>query len=231
MKVPFSNVTGPLLLVALAAAAAPVAETTLPNESLRYSVNWPTGVSLGEAQLSASSSGGHLHFSLDLDASAPAFTVSDRFRSDASGSFCSSDFDKSTSHGSKKTKEKETFDSANGTVTRGSGDGQSQMNASPCSKDALTFLYFLRHELSQGRVPPQETVYFGAPYEVRLSSAGTENIKRGALSVDAERINVDVTGPSSSISFEMVFLKDPARTLALVRVPLTLGKFSMELLK
>ncbi len=85
---PFTNTfshDGSLLLVALTAIAAPLAESTLPNEVLRYSVNWPTGVSLGEAQLSASSSGGssgqpgRMHFQFDVDASAPAFTVSDRY--------------------------------------------------------------------------------------------------------------------------------------------------------
>jgi hypothetical protein len=227
-KYPFSNIIALFLLLGLTAIAA---DSTLPNETLRYSINWPTGVSLGEAALSASSSAAHMHFTFDLDASAPSYTVSDRFRSDASGTFCSSEFEKSTSHGSKKADDKETFDSNTGTVTRGSGSGQAAMSANPCSKDALTFLYFLRQELSQGRVPPQATVFFGAPYEVRLSSAGTESIKMGNASMDAERITATATGPSSSISFEMLFLKDRARTLAAVRVPLALGKFSMELVK
>jgi Protein of unknown function (DUF3108) len=231
MKYRFPKVTAPLLLIALTAAAAPVAESTLPNENLRYSINWPTGVSLGEAQLSASSTAANLHFAFDLYAEAPAFTVNDRFRSDASTSFCSSNFDKSTSHGSKKVNDKEKFDAATGTVTRGSGAGQSEMSASTCSKDALTFLYFLRHELSEGRLPQEETIYFGAPYQVRLSSAGTEDVKVGNASIEADRVNAEVSGPSSSIGFEMVFLKDPPRTLALVRVPLALGKFSMELEK
>jgi hypothetical protein len=230
-KYPFSNLAGSFLLAAFALIAAPAAEPTLPNETLRYSINWPTGVSLGEAALSASSSAAHMHFTFDLDASAPAYAVSDRFRSDASGSFCSSEFEKSTSHGSKKAADKETFDSNTGTVTRGSGSGQAEMSANPCSKDALTFLYFLRQELSQGRVPPRATVFFGAPYEVRLSLAGTESIKIGNASMDADRITATATGPSSSISFEMLFLKDRARTLAVVRVPLALGKFSMELEK
>ena len=157
--------------------------------------------------------------------------MSDHFNSDASGSFCSSQFAKSTSHGSKKTDEKETFDSKTGAVTRGSGAGQFEIDGSPCAKDALTFLYFVRQELSQGRIPRQETVYFGAPYEVRLSSAGSESIKIGGASVDVYRITAGVTGPSSSFSFEMFFLKDRARTLAVVRVPLELGTFSMELVK
>jgi hypothetical protein len=217
----------PFLLLAL---IAPAAEPTVPNETLRYSVNWPTGVSLGESQLSASSSGAHMHFQFNLDAAAPAFAVSDRFNSEASGSFCSSVFDKSISQGSKKVDEKETFDSKSGTVTRGVVTSQSQSSAT-CTKDALTFLYFVRQELSQGRIPTEETVYFGAPYHVRLSAAGTESVKIGNASVDAERISAAVTGPSSSISFEMLFLKDPARTLAVVRVPLALGTFSMELVK
>jgi Protein of unknown function (DUF3108) len=232
----FSNITVPGFLLALTALAAPSAEPSLPNESSHYSINWPTGVSLGEATLTASSSAGssgqpgRMHFVFDLDAGAPAFTVSDRYRADAAGSFCSSEFEKNTSHGSKKALDKETFDS-NGTVTRGSGSGQSQLSASTCSKDALTFLYFLRQELSQGRLPAQETVYFGAPYQVRLSAGGTESLKIGNAPVDAERIDAAITGPSSSISVELLFLKDRARTLAVVRVPLSLGKFSMELVK
>lgn len=240
MKYQLSNSISPILLASLAAltiAAAPAAESPLPNESLRYSINWPTGVSLGEALLSASSSGGasgspgHMHFNFDLDAGAPAYTISDRYRADASGTFCSAEFEKSISHGSKRSTDKETFDSSAATVTRGSGTGQSVLNASPCSKDALTFLYYVREELSQGRLPPQETVYFGAPYQVRLSAAGTESLKMANGPVDAERIDASITGPSSSISVELLFLKDRARTLAVVRVPLSLGKFSMELVK
>jgi hypothetical protein len=227
-KYPFSSCIALFLLLALTAIAA---DSNLPNETLRYSINWPTGVSLGEAQLSASSSAAHMHFTFDLDAGAPAFAVSDRFRSDSSGSFCSSEFEKSTSHGSKKADDTEKFDAATGTVTRGSGSGQAEILSNPCGKDALTFLYFLRQELSQGRLPQRAVVFYGAPYELRLNSAGTESIKIGSAAVDADRITATATGPSSSISFEMLFLKDRARTLAVVRVPLALGKFSMELVK
>jgi Protein of unknown function (DUF3108) len=220
-----------VLLFAITAAAAPVTQSTLPNESVRYTVNWPTGVSLGEVQMSASGSPAGLHFSFDLNADAPGFPVRDQFRSVASASFCSSEFEKSISQGSKKVNENEKFDAATGAVTRGSGSGQSEMDGEACSKDALTFLYFLRHELSQGRLPSEQTVYFGAPYQVRLTAAGTESVKIGGAAVDADRINADVSGPSSSFSLELVFLRDPARTLALVRVPLALGKFSMELEK
>lgn len=236
MKYPFVKITSPFLLSALMLFAAPVAESPLQNETLRYSVNWPSGLSLGEATLSASSGSEAkgpqtMHFHFDLDAGVPGFAVSDRFRSDASGSFCSAEFQKATSHGSKRVEEKETFDANTGTVTRGSGDGRTDISANTCSKDALAFLYFVRQELSQGRVPPRQTVFFGAPYEIKLDSAGAESVKIGNTTVEAEHLKASVTGPSSSINFDLYFLQDRARTLALVRVPLALGTFSMELVK
>jgi Protein of unknown function (DUF3108) len=237
MKYFFARITAPFLLAALVLMAAPVAEPQLPNEALRYTINWPSGLSLGEAQLSASSSAAassspeQMHFQFDLDAGVPGFAVSDRYRADASGNFCSMEFQKVASHGSRKTDDKEMFDSKTGTITRGTGSGQSQMSASACSKDALTFLYFLRQELGQGRIPPRQTVYFGAPYEIRLDSGGTESLKVGNTLLDADLIKASVKGPASSISFDMFFLKDRARTLALVRVPLPLGTFTMELEK
>ncbi len=235
MKYPFA-IAPSFLATALLLMAAPVAESTLPNETLHYNVNWPSGLSLGEATLSASSSRdgnapGRMHFQFDLDASVPGFAVSDRFSSSASGSFCSTEFRKATSHGSKKVDDKETFDPATGAVTRGSGSGEAELNTDACGKDALTFLYFARQELSQGRTPPRQTVFFGAPYEIRLDSAGTESVKIGNKSVDTDHVKASVTGPSSSISFDLFFLQDKARTLALVRVPLALGTFSMELAK
>jgi hypothetical protein len=236
MKYPLVRITSPFLLSALVLFAAPVGESTLPNETLRYSVNWPSGLGLGEATLSASSARAangpqRLHFHFDLDAGVPGFAVSDRFRSDASGTYCSAEFQKTTSQGSKRVDDKETFDPNTGTVTRGSGDGQTQISANPCGKDALDFLYFVRQELSQGRLPPRQTVFFGAPYEIKLDSAGTETVKIGNSSVQADHLKASVTGPSSSINFDLYFLQDAARTLALVRVPLAMGTFSMELAK
>lgn len=239
MKYPFAKIFSPFLLSAWILFAAPVAESTLPNETLRYSVNWPTGLSLGEATLSASSSEklvngqtqSSMHFQFELDASVPGFAVSDKFRSAASGSFCSAEFQKTTSHGPKKVDDTETFDPNTGTVTRGSGDGSSEILANTCGKDALAFLYFLRQELAQGRVPPHQTVFFGAAYEIKLDLAGTESLKIGNKPVDTDHVKASVDGPSSSIKFDLFFLKDRARTLALVRVPLAMGTFSMELAK
>ena len=236
MKYPIVRITPSFLLSALVLVAAPIADSTLPNETLRYSINWPSGLSLGEATLTASSSReangpGRMHLQFDLDAGVPGFAVSDRFRSAASGSFCSEEFQKTTSQGTKRVDDREKFDLNTGTVSRGSGSGESEILSNACGKDALAFLYFVRQELTQGRIPPRQTVFFGAPYEIKLDSAGTESIKIGNASLEADHLRASVSGPSSNINFDLFFLQDKARTLALVKVPLALGTFSMELVK
>jgi hypothetical protein len=80
-------------------------------------------------------------------------------------------------------------------------------------------------------MPAPQTVFFGAPYEIRLVFAGTQNIKLGDKQVEADRVTASVKGSASEIGFEVFFLKDAARTPALVRVPLALGTFSMELVR
>jgi hypothetical protein len=225
-------------LAALALLAAPAGNPSIPNEGLRYNINWPSGLSLGEAQLSAASSRPspedvpRLHLSFDVDASIPGFAVSDRYRSDASGTLCSVEFQRTATHGQKKTNEKTSFDSHAGTATRETdGGGKTELKASSCGRDALAFLYFVRQELGQGRLPPPQTVFFGAPYEIRLDFAGTQSIRIGETPQEADRVTAAIKGPASTINVEMFFLKDRARTPALVRVPLALGTFSMELVR
>jgi hypothetical protein len=206
-------------LTTLALAAPPVGPPSFDNEQLRYNINWPSGLSLGEAALSASSSKPapdapqRLHLQFDIDAGVPGFSVSDRYRSETAGEFCSSEFARTTAHGKKKTDEKITFD-PHGTATRETtGGGRSELKATSCSRDALAFLYYVRRELSEGRMPAPQTVFGDKP-------------------VEADRFAASVKGPASSTSFDIFFLKDRARTPALVRVPLATGTtFSMELVK
>jgi len=227
-----------LAVVGLVAIAAPASAPTFDGESLHYNINWPSGLSLGEAQLSGTrekpseKSAESYDFQFSLEAGIPGFTVADKYRSEASKDFCSIEFDKNVSHGSKKAAEKTTFDSEKGTATRETKDGgKSDVTTSACAKDALDFLYYVRRELAQGRIPPRQQVYFGSAYEVRLDFAGTQMIKVEDKSVEADRLNGSLKGPQSDASFEIYFLKDAARTPALVRVPLAVGTFSMELMK
>jgi hypothetical protein len=239
MRHPFQKLIAPLLLAATVLMSAPPAGAPVfENEQLRYNINWPSGLSLGEAQLRASMSkpspdaSGQLHLEFTLDAGIPGFSVSDQYRSEASPEFCSAEFQRAARHGAKKTDEKTTFEQQKGTASREtSGGGKTELTTSACGKDALAFLYYVRRELSQGRIPPRQVVFFGAPYEIRVEFMGTQKIPLGESQVEADRVTAAVKGPSSEISFEVFFLKDRTRTPVLVRVPLALGTFSMELVR
>ena len=229
----------PLALAGLMTTARPAsAPSSFTNEQLHYSINWPSGLSLGEAQLRGShapptpKSGEQLDFDFSVDAGIPGFPVKDHYRSVASSEFCSIELDRNAIHGTKKTDEKTVFDPQAGTATRETvHGGKSEISAPACAKDALDFLYYVRRELAQGRLPAPQHVFFGSEYDIRLEFAGTQSIKVGDTAQDADRLNATVKGPSSEVSFEVFFLKDKARTPALVRVPLSLGTFSMELVK
>jgi hypothetical protein len=222
----------------LVSSATPASAPSFSNEHLRYSVNWPSGLSLGEGNLSASrstpaqDSPGRLDLAFNLDAGIPGFSVSDQYLSEASADFCSVEFQKKLSHGKKTADETTRFDNEAQTATRETaGGGKSDLKMSSCGKDALTYLYFVRRELSQGRLPPTQTVFFGAPYQIHVEFGGTMSIKLGDKPVEADKILANLKGPSSDINFEVYFLKDQARTPVLVKVPLTLGTFSMELVR
>lgn len=210
-------------------------------ESLRYSINWPSGLSLGEATLRSDRTRDqgvekgreHWEFALDLDASVPGFTVRDHYQSTASSDLCSVQLDKSYSHGRRKAEERVTFDQHKNTVLRETlnGGGKSDLSVSPCARDALTFLQFARRELAQGRLAPQQQVVFGAVYQVRIEYTGAQNIRVGEERIDADRIVATLKGPSSDVTVEVFFARDPARTPVLAKIPLSLGTFTVELVR
>lgn len=225
-----------LLYACLLLAAAPgAAQTGVPpaGEALTYEVNWPSGLSLGEARFQAAPAGGAAggwDFSASLEAAIPGFTVSDRFRSHASAEFCSLEFEKHTSHGKRVADERVTFDPASGAAKRETiKGGSSELAVGPCAKDALAFLYFLRRELAQGRLPGGQTVVFGGEYRLRLEHAGRQPVRAGGREFAADRILVVAAGKASETSIEIFFAQDAARRPLLVRVPLALGTFSLEL--
>ena len=229
-----------LAVVCTLAAAYPGSTATAPkfsNEALHYSVNWPSGLSLGEGQLHSSrvkaeDGSDRLSLEFTLDAAVPGFQVQDRYKSEATSGLCSISLDRKSVHGRKKAEEKTSFDAGKGTAVRETiGGGKSDLKTGACGKDALAYLYFLRLELSQGRLPPSQTVYFGSGYQLRVEFAGTQTIKLGDTPVETDRLKASVKGASTDIDFEVFFLKDAARTPALVRVPLSLGTFSMELVR
>ncbi len=223
-----SAVCGLLLLSSLPLGAATAAQIPpMGGEQVHYVINWPSGLSLGEANLSGTRSAAKLVLGFQLDASIPGFTVSDQFRSESSPEFCSASFDKHIRHGSRTANETTTFTSGGSATRKTVNGGDSTFSTASCARDALTYLFFVRSELSQGRLPPDETVYFGAAYRIHLDFAGTEPIQVAGKTVEADKLNATAQGDASSIQFELYFLKDASRTLAMVKVPFSMGTFSM----
>jgi hypothetical protein len=209
-------------------------------ESLRYVINWPSGLSLGEATLSSARTGdgpdkGHQQwsFELNLDASVPGFTVRDDYRSKATPDLCTLELDKDYTHGKRKGQERLTFDQQKNTVTRETrnGGGTSELSVPSCAREALTFLQFARTELAQGRLVPQQTVVFGSLYQVRFEYTGAQSINLDGKPLNADRMVATLKGPSTDMTVEVFFAKDPSRTPVFAKLPLPLGAFTVELVR
>jgi Protein of unknown function (DUF3108) len=204
-------------------------------ESLHYSVNWQSGLSLGEATIGSEHSQPEKgpetwRSTVDIDASVPGFVIRDHYNSSAAAGLCSVQLDKSSTHGKKKSEEKITFDQQKNTITRETASGgKSDTSVSSCARDALTFLQFVRRELAQGRIAADQKVVFGALYQVHIDYKGAQTIKVGEKSMETDRTLVSIKGPSTEVTAEIFFARDAARTPVLARIPLTLGTFTVEL--
>ena len=226
-----------LLLLALPATAekkSTIVSAPPDDEVLTYSVNWPTGLSLGEGRLRTTrqKTGAAEKWSTEfsLDASVPGFPVNEHAQSSTDGDFCSSQLEKTYTHGKHKAEETTKFDQQAKTAQRETkGGGKTDISFTGCGKDALAYLDELRRELGQGRLPPPQTVYFGAAYKVSVQFTGTQRVTIGDVPVDADRLLATIKGEKTDITVELFFSKDAARKPVLVRVPLSLAIFSMEL--
>jgi hypothetical protein len=214
--------------LALAAHAQPFPPQ---DESLRYSVNWPSGLSLGEAMLSAHHAASGWELDLDLDADVPGFAIADHFHSATNPDLCSQAFERVTHHGSKKTQEKTAFDypAAMGHRTTMNGGTTDFLIAPHCAWDALAFLYSARRALAHGSIPPPVQIYFGSSYSLHMEYTGEQSIQVSDKPATADRVAVSLKGPASTSTFEMFFARDAARTPLLVKIPVAVGTISLEL--
>lgn len=207
------------------------------SETLHYSINWPSGLSLGEGQLSStrtkSSDGEHWEFTLNLEAAIPGFPVQENIVSRANVGYCSTNLEKNSVRGKKTSKETTAFDAVKMIATRTTlqGGGKSDVSIPACAKDALAYIFFLRRELAQGRLPVMQKAFYGAPYDTRVQFMGAQVIRVGDSQVDTDRILATVKGPSSENTVEIFFARDSIRTPVFVRVPLAMGNFSMEIVR
>jgi uncharacterized protein DUF3108 len=210
-------------------------------ETLHYSVNWPSGLSLGEATLRSDKTAGSTgsapgwDFELNLDASVPGFAIRDQYSSTANPDFCSWQLDKKTARGARASQERVIFDPGKNTATRetirsGQSAGTSQVSVPTCARDALTLLQFVRRELAQGRLPSPQPAILGAAYQVRLEYLGTASVRLGTQQMDSDRFRTFIKGPASDLAVEMFFSRDTVRTPVMMKIPLSLATFTVELI-
>jgi hypothetical protein len=213
------------------AAATPPAGFPFSDEALSYSIVWPSGLSLGEARLSAMHLGPDWKYELHLEAAVPGYPVKDDYSALASTNLCSIEFDRETLHGIKKANEKTSI--AKGIAVRKTvGGGQSEIAMPTCGHDALSFLFFARRELGQGRVPQAEKILFGGAYQLHLKYTGAQNIPVNNVATQVDRVFCTViVRETQKYEFEVFFARDAARTPVLIRVPFPLGAISMELVR
>jgi len=216
-------------------AQAATASTPIPDEALDYTINWPSGLALGEAHWKAHNSGTSKapvwDFSFELEAHIPAFTLADSYQATASADYCMEKLTKQQEHGVRKSGETETVDEKTLTATRtpSTGDGVSTLTVPECVHDALSFLFFTRRELLSGRIPAPQTILFGGRYEVKLTPLGQEKIRSGDRNYDTDKYGCHVQGSGPAVDFDIYFARDAGRTPVRARIPLPLGAFSVDL--
>jgi Protein of unknown function (DUF3108) len=199
----------------------PVMVCAAADETLRYSLKWPTGITMGKAELKTTQGGTRSEF--ELDASLPGIPATGLFSSRMNAAGCTNEFSKKYELGYRKSSERTSVD---GTKARRetSNGGKSTFEAGECARDALAYLGLFRKVLSVGDKPKSRRILFGAQYELTMDypkPAGT----------DIETVQFHLKGPASQHTFEIDFLRDATRTPLRVRVPLAMGKFVLELVR
>jgi hypothetical protein len=205
------------------------------DEALRYSINWQSGLSLGEATMTARHTVAGWNFAVTLDAGVPGFAMADKYSSTTDTGVCSQQLDREISHAGKRVSERTTFDQKAGTAQRVTfipeGGGKSTYDISSCARDAVAFAYYARIELGQGRVPAQQQVFFGSPYSARMEYGGAQNIKLDKKTEVTDRLTVSVRGPRSDFHFDVFYARDAARTPLRIVVPAAVGTLTLDLVR
>jgi hypothetical protein len=205
------------------------------NETLHYTMNWQSGLPVGDVYFAARKAGGGWSFEVAGNAGVPGFAIDDRYRSTTTAELCSTSLERETDHAGRKGRERSTFDQRAGAGQRVTllpvGGGQSDFFIGTCARDALAYSYFARLELGQGRVPASAQTYLGAAYATGMVYNGAQDIAVGGRNVTTDRLTVSVKGPKADFRFEAFYARDPARTPLQIRVPLSMGTFTLDLVR
>jgi hypothetical protein len=84
--------------------------------------------------------------------------------------------------------------------------------------------------LEQGRLPSPQPAILGAAYQVRLEYLGMTTVRLGNQQMDADRFRTSIKGPASDLTLEMFFRRDAVRTPLMIKIPLSLATFTVELI-
>jgi len=227
-----------VILAALSLVASAFAQAGFPfqDEGLHYTINYPSGLSLGESTLTAHRTARGWDFAVSVDANVGGFAIKDLYSSSVTSGFCSLALNRDISHCSKQTREQTTFDQEKGVARRATVDtvagGRSEMDVGACARDAIALVYFARKELGQGRVPQPQRMYFGSAYAVSMEYTGAQNVTLADRQPEvADHLAISVKGPKSDFSFDVFYARDAARTPLLIKVPQSAGSLSMELVR
>lgn len=201
------------------------------NESLKYAIEYASGLSLGEANLNATHSAAGWSFDASINAGVPGFAIDDILRASATEQLCSTEFTRDLNQGSKKTREKTTFDEKTGkghrVTTLPQDGGETSFTIPSCARDALTYVYYGRRELGQGRVPHAQDIYFGGAYSAKMEYAGAQTLNLKGKATVTDHLIVSVKGPKSDFSVEVFYARDAARTPLEIRIPTPAGALTV----
>jgi hypothetical protein len=205
------------------------------NETLKYTMSWQSGLPIGDVTFNARKSDSGWDFEVSGSLGIPGFAISDKYLASAGADLCSASLERDTNHAGKVGREKTTFDQKGGHAQRVTlqpdGGGKSEMKIGTCARDAVAYSYYAREELGQGRMPPSVDTYFGSAYKVSMVYTGSQDLTVNKQRVITDHVNVSVKGSRSDFHFEVFYARDPARTPLQIRVPLSMGTFSLDLVK
>jgi len=66
---------------------------------------------------------------------------------------------------------------------------------------------------------------------VKMDYTGAQDVPVKGKPVVTDHVNVSVKGPASDFSFEIFYARDAARTPLLIKIPVSIGTVSLELVR
>ena len=202
------------------------------GEVHKYRLLWPSGVAMGEAQISSSMKGGNWVFEFRVDADLPVYPLSSAWTSRATPKeLCSLELHRKTTEGTKIAEDSITFDQQSLSAKRTRGDVVATFTTPACARDPLNFLfYFMERMRDRGKVA-EESFFINSDQSLGMHSGGTESVTIGGQQIKAEKFSVELRGGSKTTKFDVWISQDGRGIPLLVRLPTPLAVFSAELVQ